>query len=78
VAIATFDQTDEGAREVKQTKVEDGLPGELVATAAFPSMPVGFRGENRFQKYFDAYFTHFKRKWPTQEQVLNLQTMYCR
>ncbi|GAB7356575.1 hypothetical protein MBLNU459_g7309t1 [Dothideomycetes sp. NU459] len=44
-------------------KVDDGVPGELVATKAFPTMPVKFWGENAQQRYHDGYFARFKGVW---------------
>jgi acetoacetyl-CoA synthetase len=44
-------------------KVEDGVPGEIVATKAFPTMPVKFWGENGQQRYYDGYFARFKGVW---------------
>jgi acetoacetyl-CoA synthetase len=38
-----------------------GRTGELVCTAAFPSMPVGFWGDPDGAKYRAAYFEHFDR-----------------
>ncbi|KNG88197.1 acetoacetyl-CoA synthase [Aspergillus nomiae NRRL 13137] len=61
--IAAFDQADEGASGVKGTAVPDGVPGELVATAAFPTMPVKFLGADGPQKYFDSYFARFDNVW---------------
>lgn len=59
VSIAAFDQADEGATGVKGTEVPPGAPGELVATAAFPTMPAKFMGIDGPQKYFDSYFARF-------------------
>ncbi|KAB8266289.1 hypothetical protein BDV32DRAFT_156274 [Aspergillus pseudonomiae] len=61
--IAAFDQADEGASGVKGTAVPDGVPGEIVATAAFPTMPVKFLGADGPQKYFDSYFARFDNVW---------------
>ncbi|EAL85245.1 hypothetical protein KXW98_005261 [Aspergillus fumigatus] len=63
IPIAVFDQADEGATAVKGTAVPDGVPGELVATAAFPTMPVKFLGDDGPQKYFDSYFARFDNVW---------------
>ncbi|KLJ07261.1 acetoacetate-CoA ligase [Blastomyces silverae] len=57
--IAVYDQTVEGGKGVKGIPLEEGVPGELVATAAFPNMPVMFWGENGAERYFDAYFARF-------------------
>ncbi|KAF7595815.1 hypothetical protein BBP40_004627 [Aspergillus hancockii] len=63
IPIAAYDQADEGASGVKGTAVPDGVPGELVATAAFPTMPVKFLGDDGPQKYFDSYFARFDNVW---------------
>ena len=47
---------------------EDGRPvrgekGELVCTASFPSMPVGFWNDPDGEKYRNAYFEHFPGVW---------------
>jgi len=47
---------------------DDGQPvigekGELVCTAPFPSMPVGFWNDSGNQKYHDAYFDRFENIW---------------
>ncbi len=38
-------------------------PGELVCTQAFPSMPIYFWDDTNGEKYFHAYFDHFKHVW---------------
>ncbi|KAH8433700.1 acetoacetyl-CoA synthase [Aspergillus melleus] len=63
IPIAVFDQAEEGASGVKGTEVPDGTPGEIVATAAFPTMPVKFLGDDGAQKYFDSYFARFDNVW---------------
>ncbi|KAE8354152.1 hypothetical protein BDV28DRAFT_92090 [Aspergillus coremiiformis] len=63
IPIAAYDQADEGASGVKGRAVPDGDPGELVATAAFPTMPVKFLGDDGPQKYFDSYFARFDNVW---------------
>jgi acetoacetyl-CoA synthetase len=47
---------------------DDGKPvvgqkGELVCTAPFPSMPVGFWNDPGDEKYLDAYFRHYPGVW---------------
>ncbi|PLN82862.1 acetoacetyl-CoA synthase [Aspergillus taichungensis] len=63
IPIAVYDQADEGASGVKGTAVPDGVPGELVAPGAFPTMPVKFLGDDGAQKYFDSYFARFDNVW---------------
>ena len=48
---------DEQGRSVR------GRKGELVCTAPFPSMPVGFWGDTNHSKYRDAYFAKFPGIW---------------
>jgi acetoacetyl-CoA synthetase len=52
--IAVF---DENGHSVMNTK------GELVCTAPFPSMPVGFWNDPQQQKYRAAYFERFPNVW---------------
>jgi acetoacetyl-CoA synthetase len=40
-----------------------GEKGELVCSAPFPSMPVGFWNDPEHRKYHDAYFTRFPGIW---------------
>lgn len=58
VKVEVYDSTIEG-EGVKGVPVEDGTPGELVATAAFPNMPVCFWGTDGDKKYHGAYFARF-------------------
>jgi acetoacetyl-CoA synthetase len=41
----------------------EGVPGELVCTAPFPSMPVAFWDDADHAKYHAAYFGHFPGVW---------------
>lgn len=59
IPIAAYEQVDEGASQVQGKETRNGEPGELVATAAFPSMPVKFWGDEGGKKYFNAYFARF-------------------
>lgn len=63
IPIAAYEQVDEGVSQVQGTEVRDGEPGEIVATAAFPSMPVKFWGDEGGKKYFNAYFARFDSEW---------------
>ncbi|KAL4883777.1 hypothetical protein BJY04DRAFT_216119 [Aspergillus karnatakaensis] len=63
IPVEVYDQADEGASGVKGTPVPDGISGELVATAAFPTMPVMFLGEDGARKYHDSYFARFDNVW---------------
>ena len=46
-----------------QGKPVTGEKGELVCTAPFPSMPIGFWNDKNDRKYRDAYFANFKNTW---------------
>ncbi|KAL4977768.1 hypothetical protein BDW66DRAFT_165416 [Aspergillus desertorum] len=63
IPVEVYDQADEGVSGVKGTAVSDGVPGELVATAAFPTMPVKFLGKDGEKKYIDSYFARFDNVW---------------
>jgi acetoacetyl-CoA synthetase len=54
MAVASW--SPEGAPRV-------GVKGELVCTAPFPSMPVGFWGDADGSRYHRAYFAHFPGVW---------------
>ncbi|OBT75627.1 hypothetical protein VF21_05158 [Pseudogymnoascus sp. 05NY08] len=63
IAVEVYDQTIEGGKGVKGIPVEEGVPGELVATKPFPTMPITFLGENGMQKYYDSYFARYDNVW---------------
>ncbi|KAF7714558.1 Acetoacetyl-CoA synthetase [Penicillium ucsense] len=63
VPVEVFDSTIEGGVGVKGVAIKDGIPGELVATGAFPNMPTMFWGDTNGQKYFNAYFARFDDVW---------------
>ena len=54
MAVEVFDDSGKPLR---------GAPGELVCTAPFPSMPVGFWSDPDGRKYRDAYFGRFPGVW---------------
>ena len=54
--IAVYEQVDDAEQKSEGKAVQDGTPGELVATAAFPNMPVGLWGDDEGKKYFNSYF----------------------
>ncbi|KAF7509118.1 hypothetical protein GJ744_008345 [Endocarpon pusillum] len=79
--IAVFDQTVEGGRGVEGRPVEDGVPGELVATGPFPNMPRFFWGDEDGKRYRESYFAKFDDCWvhgdfvmihPTTKQIIFL------
>lgn len=81
MAISVFDSTIEGGGGVKGIPVNDGVPGELVCTQAWPSMPIAFWGEDGARRYFNSYFEKFDNCWthgdfieinPTTRQVVFL------
>ncbi|KAI9880045.1 MAG: hypothetical protein M1830_005777 [Pleopsidium flavum] len=70
IPIAVYDQLIEGGKGVKGKPVPEGVPGELVATAAFPNMPVKFWGDDDGSKYFNAYFARFDEVWTHGDFVM--------
>ena len=44
-------------------RVPDGEKGELVCAKPFPNMPIGFFGDDDGEKYHQAYFASFDKKW---------------
>ena len=63
MAISVFDSTVEGGRGVNGVAVPDGVPGELVCTEAFPTMPVKLWGDKGHARYFSSYFEKFQNCW---------------
>lgn len=61
--IAVYDSLIEGGRGVSGAPVPDGTPGELVATAAFPNMPIYFWNDPQGSRYFGAYFEKYDNVW---------------
>jgi acetoacetyl-CoA synthetase len=81
MAVSVFDQNVEGGLGVKGVAVQDGVPGELICTQSFPTMPVMFWGENGAERYFKSYFEKYDNCWthgdfimihPTTKQVIFL------
>jgi acetoacetyl-CoA synthetase len=68
--IAVFDSQIEGGRGVKGEEVEKGTPGELVANAAFPNMPVFFWNDHDNSRYFGAYFEKYDNVWTHGDFVM--------
>ncbi|PYI14766.1 acetoacetate-CoA ligase [Aspergillus violaceofuscus CBS 115571] len=62
VAVEVYDSSIEG-EGVKGSSVPHGTPGDLVATAAFPNVPVEFWGAGGAEKFHNAYFNRFKGVW---------------
>ncbi|KAJ5905054.1 Acetoacetyl-CoA synthetase [Penicillium subrubescens] len=63
VPVEVYDSTIEGGEGIKGVAIEEGTPGELVATSAFPNMPTMFWGDTDGKKYFNAYFGRFDNVW---------------
>ncbi|KAJ5374514.1 AMP-dependent synthetase/ligase [Penicillium concentricum] len=63
IPVEVYDSTIEGGDGVKGVPVEEGIPGELVATSAFPNMPTLLWGDESGKKYHDAYFGRFDNVW---------------
>lgn len=59
VPVEIYDSTIEGGEGIKGIAVEEGVPGELVATSAFPNLPTQFWGDSNGKRYHDAYFARF-------------------
>lgn len=75
IPLSVFDASFDGGKGASGIPVEDGVPGELVATAAFPNMPVAFWGPNGRQRYHDTYFARFDSKWNVP--CLNVYLQQC-
>jgi acetoacetyl-CoA synthetase len=65
VPVKVYHSAVEGAEGALGVPVEDGVSGELVATASFPNMPTHFWGDWNRKKYNEAYFTRFDGMTPS-------------
>lgn len=66
--LSVFDANIEGRKGTPGNPVKDGVPGELVATAAFPNIPVAFWGPNGKERYHDTYFAQFDSEWTVSDR----------
>jgi acetoacetyl-CoA synthetase len=57
MAVDVFDENG------RSLKAEPGTRGELVCTQSFPSMPLGFWGDDDGSRLHSAYFEHFAGVW---------------
>ncbi|KAF9771387.1 hypothetical protein IL306_010979 [Fusarium sp. DS 682] len=69
IPVEVYDSEVQG-NSAKGRPVEHGTPGELVATKAFPNMPVMFWGDGGQAKYHDAYFARFDDVWTHGDFVM--------
>ncbi|KAI9672574.1 MAG: hypothetical protein M1831_000009 [Alyxoria varia] len=71
VPVAVYDSTIEGGPGVKGKETPLGESGDLVATRAFPNMPVMFwpGDEAAKKKYWEAYFSRFDNVWTHGDYV---------
>ncbi|OQV00728.1 hypothetical protein CLAIMM_06187 isoform 2 [Cladophialophora immunda] len=74
IAVSVFDSTIEGGRGVQGIPIEDGVPGELVCTKAFPTMPITFWGEDGAQRYFASYFEKYDNCWTHGDFIMIIPT----
>lgn len=65
LAVAVYDQQAEDRSQGKQ--LPNGEAGELVATAAFPNMPITFWGSKGNEKYMSSYFERFDSELPSAD-----------
>jgi acetoacetyl-CoA synthetase len=68
--VAVYDSLIEGGKGIAGAPVEDGTPGELVAPAAFPNMPVYFWNDEDGGRYFSAYFEKYDNVWTHGDFVM--------
>lgn len=67
MAVAVYEETSQKAIGAI---VKDGVPGELVCTKAFPTMPVMFWGKDGWARYFSSYFEKFDNRWTHGDFVM--------
>ncbi|KAK5050476.1 hypothetical protein LTR84_003757 [Exophiala bonariae] len=67
MAVSVFDPAIERGKGVA---VPDGIPGELVCTEAFPTMPVKFWGDISRKGYHSSYFDKYEGIWTHGDFIL--------
>lgn len=70
IPVEVYDSLIEGGPGVKGRQVSQGTPGELVATVAFPNMPVSFWDDDKSKRYFGAYFAKYDNVWTHGDFVM--------
>jgi acetoacetyl-CoA synthetase len=68
--VGVYDSLIEGGKGVPGAFVDHGTPGELVAPAAFPNMPVYFWNDSDGARYFSAYFEKYDNVWTHGDFVM--------
>lgn len=68
--VAVYDSLIEGGKGIPGATVDHGTPGELVAPAAFPNMPVFFWNDPTGSRYFSAYFEKYDNVWTHGDFVM--------
>jgi acetoacetyl-CoA synthetase len=68
--VEVYDSQISGGRGIKGHVVPHGTPGELVATSAFPNMPIKFWNDAKGQRYFSAYFEKYDSVWTHGDFVM--------
>jgi acetoacetyl-CoA synthetase len=68
--VGVYDSLIEGGKGVPGAAVDHGTPGELVASAAFPNMPVYFWNDSDGTRYFSAYFEKYDNVWTQGDFVM--------
>jgi len=68
--ISVYDSLIEGGPGVSGASIEPGTPGELVAHAAFPNMPVFFWNDTSNTLYHSAYFAKYDNVWTHGDFVM--------
>jgi acetoacetyl-CoA synthetase len=68
--VAVYDSLIEGGKGIPGVPVDHGVPGELVAPAAFPNMPVYFWNDTSGSRYFGAYFEKYDNVWTHGDFVM--------
>jgi acetoacetyl-CoA synthetase len=68
--VAVYDSLIEGGKGISGEEVDQGTPGELIAPAAFPNMPVYFWNDADGSRYFSAYFEKYDNVWTHGDFVM--------
>ncbi|KAH8594528.1 acetoacetyl-CoA synthetase-like protein [Bisporella sp. PMI_857] len=70
IPVEVYDSLIEGGVGIQGKAIGQGTPGELVATTAFPNMPIGFWDDPQNKRYLGAYFTKYDNVWTHGDFVM--------
>lgn len=70
IPVKVYKQSYTPDHKSKGAEVAEGVVGELVATAAFPTMPVKLLNDTDGRRYYETYFDRFEHVWAHGDLIM--------